>query len=167
MIDVYLTKEEIDSALNFVNAMRHDKKEHSVVDKKFDAKNTSWAVNLMGYLGEVAVAKTYNVLTDSRVLTGGDAGYDLIINGKTVQVKTSITNQLIFNAKNLFSADYAILVQLIGDRTNPHIDSYFRIWGDISKEKFLDVCFEKDYGYGTRYVCNYSDLRQELNAITI
>jgi hypothetical protein len=163
MVDVHLSQDEIKSALNFVDAMRSDKVEHSVVDRKFDANNTSWAVNLMGHLGEKAVAKVYDVSVDDRVLTGGDEGYDLVINSKTVQVKTSVTNQLIFNAKHLFSADYAILVQLIGDRTQPHVDSYFKVWGDISKQKFLDVCFEKDYGYGTRYVCKQEDLGSELN----
>jgi hypothetical protein len=162
VVEVRLTQEEIDSSLAFVDAMRNDKQEHNVVDKKFDSKNTSWAVNLMGHLGEKAVAKVYDVAVDDRVLTGGDEGHDLVIKNKTVQVKTSITNQLIFNSKELFSADYAILVTLVGDRTQPHINSHFIVWGDISKDKFIDVCFEKDFGYGVRYVCNIEDLKQEL-----
>ena len=165
MVEIRLTQEEIDSSLAFVDAMRSDKKEHNVVDKKFDSKNSSWAVNLMGHLGEKAVAKVYEVAVDDRVLTGGDEGYDLVIKNKTVQVKTTITNQLIFNSKELFSADYAILVTLVGDRTQPHVNSHFVVWGDISKDKFIDVCFEKDFGYGVRYVCNIEDLSQELRGI--
>ena len=167
MVEVHLTKEEINSCLVFVEAMRNNKQEHNVIDKKFDSKNTSWAVNLMGYLGEKAVAKVYEVAVDDRVLTGGDEGYDLIINNKTVQIKTTTTNQLIFNSKELFSADYAILVTLVGDRTQPHIDSHFIIWGDISKNKFNEVCFEKDFGYGIRYVCNMEDLEQELRTVNV
>jgi hypothetical protein len=167
MVEVHLTKEEINSCLVFVEAMRNNKQEHNVIDKKFDSKNTSWAVNLMGYLGEKAVAKVYEVAVDDRVLTGGDEGYDLIINNKTVQIKTTTTNQLIFNSKELFSADYAILVTLVGDRTQPHIDSHFIIWGDISKNKFNEVCFEKDFGYGIRYVCNMEDLGQELKTVNV
>jgi hypothetical protein len=163
MIEVYLTPDEIDSSLMFVGAMRKDKQAYNVTDRKFDANNTSWAVNLMGHLGEKAVAKVYAVSVDDRVLTGGDAGYDLIINGKTVQVKTTVTRQLIFNSKESFSAEYAILVTLIGERTQPHINSHFIVWGDISQKKFLEICFEKDFGYGLRYVCNSSDLGQELN----
>jgi hypothetical protein len=117
----------------------------------------------MGYLGELAAAKVYNTKTDDRVLTGGDAGHDLVIDGKTYQVKTTVTKELIFNSKELFSADYAILVTLIGDRTQPHINSQFIVWGDISKEKFLQVCYEKDYGYGVRYVCQIDDLVQVGN----
>lgn len=167
MVKVHLTKEEINSCLVFVEAMRNNKQEHNVVDKKFDSKNTSWAVNLMGYLGEKAVAKVYEVAVDDRVLTGGDEGYDLVINNKTVQIKTTTTNQLIFNSKELFSADYAILVTLVGDRTQPHINSHFIIWGDISKDKFNDVCFEKDFGYGIRYVCNIENLGQELRKVNV
>ena len=163
MIKVYLTPDEIDSSLTFVGDMRKDKQAYNVRDRKFDVNNSSWAVNLMGHLGEKAVAKVYAVSVDERVLTGGDAGYDLIINGKTVQVKTTVTKQLIFNSKESFSADYAILVTLIGDRTQPHINSYFIVWGDISQEKFLSICFEKDFGYGLRYVCNSSHLGWELN----
>jgi hypothetical protein len=167
MITVYLTPDEIDSSLIFIGAMRKDKQEFNVTDRKFDAKNTSWAVNLMGHLGERAVAKVYGVSVDDRVLTGGDAGHDLIINGKTVQVKTTITRQLIFNSRQSFSAEYAILVTLVGDRTQPHIDSHFIVWGDISQEKFLNICFEKDFGYGVRYVCNLEDLGQELKAVPL
>jgi len=165
--EVYLTQDEINDCLNFVDAMRKDKQEHQVTDRKFDANNTSWAVNLMGHLGEKAVAKIYDVLVDDRVLTGGDSGHDLVINGKTVQVKTTITRQLIFNAKELFSADYAILVTLIGDRTQPHVNSHFIVWGDISKDRFLEICTEKDFGYGVRYVCNIDDLSNELSTEVI
>jgi hypothetical protein len=166
MTEVYLSDTEIQDALNFVDAMRQDKKEYNVTDKKFDANNTSWAVNLMGHLGEKAVAKVYNVSVDDRVLTGGDEGHDLVINGKTIQVKTTVTRQLIFNSKELFTADYAILVTLVGDRTQPHIDSHFIVWGDISRDRFLEVCYEKDYGYGVRYVCNTNDLSRDLDGIS-
>ncbi len=163
MVEVELTPEEIESSLQFVDAMRKDKQEFNVTDKKFDAKNTSWAVNLMGYLGELAAAKVYKTTTDDRVLTGGDAGHDLVIDGKTYQVKTTVTKELIFNSKELFTADYAILVTLVGDRTQPHINSRFIVWGDISRDKFLQVCYEKDFGYGVRYVCEIDDLVQVTN----
>jgi len=157
-MEIILDKKEIDEALNFVNTMRQDKVQYKVIDRKFDAKNTSWAVNLMGYLGEKAVAKAYQVPVDNRVLTGGDEGHDLVINGKKIQVKTSTLDKLIFNALELFTADYAILVTLIGDRQQPHINSKFKIWGAISKEDFKQVCYQKDYGYGMRFVCNTEHL---------
>lgn len=156
--EVTLDQQEIDEALHFVSSMRQDKTDYKVIDRKFDAKNTSWAVNLMGHLGEKAVAKAYKVPVDDRVLTGGDEGYDLIINNKKIQVKTSTLNKLIFNALELFTADYAILVTLIGDRQQPHINSKFKIWGGISKEDFIQVCYQKNYGYGMRFVCNAEHL---------
>lgn len=161
-MEVVLSQEEIDDALDFVNQMRTDKVEHNVVDKKFDAKNTSWAVNLMGYLGEKAVAKAYSVPVDRRVLTGGDEGYDLVINNHKIQVKTSTLDKLIFNALELFTADYAVLVTLIGDRQQPHINSRFKIWGAISREDFMRVCYKKDYGYGVRYVCDVEHIGKAL-----
>jgi hypothetical protein len=151
---VYLTQEEINNSLKFVEEMREDKHEHSVKDKKFDAKNTSYAVNLMGHLGEQAAARVYGGTVDTSVRTGGDDGYDLHIGGLRYQVKTSTTRDLIFNAPELFSADRAILVTLIGDRTQPHIGSYFIVWGHISRERFMEVFRYHDYGYGKRLVCS-------------
>jgi len=153
---VYLSPEEIRQSLNFVDLMREDKIKHSVIDKKFDAKNTSYAVNLMGHLGEQAASKVYGGVVDTVVRTGGDDGKDLLINGLRYQVKTSTTNSLIFNSADLFNSDYAILVTLVGDRTQPHIDSHFVVWGDISRERFMEVFQYKDYGYGKRLVCSCS-----------
>jgi hypothetical protein len=162
---VQLTDEQIHQAIQFIDEMRSDKIEKSVIDKKFDQKNTSYAVNLMGYLGEVAVASVLNVDTDNTVRTAGDSGYDLVFNNKTIQVKTSTLPSLIFNALELFTADVAVLVQLIGDRQNPHIDSQFAILGWISKEEFNKNYYTKDYGYGIRFVIDADKLNTELMEI--
>ena len=155
---VRLTEEEILNSLNFVNNMREDKYEHSVKDKKFDSKNTSYSVNLLGHLGEQAAARVYGGDVDTTVRTGGDAGYDLLIGGLKYQVKTSTTRDLIFNDAELFNADRAILVTLVGDRTQPHRDSEFIVWGHISKRKFMEVFRYHDYGYGKRLVCGIEHL---------
>lgn len=152
-IIITLTDKEIQDSLNFVNQMREDKHEHNVKDKKFDSKNTSYSVNLMGHLGECAASRVYGGRVDTTVRTGGDAGYDLIVGGLTYQVKTSTTRDLIFNAPELFSADRAILVTLVGDRTQPHINSKFIVWGHISRRKFMEVFTYRNYGYGDRLVC--------------
>lgn len=151
-IIVMLGQKDIDEAIEFIGVMRDDKVEHSVTDKKFDEKNTSYAVNLMGYLGEIAVARALNVEPDRTVRTGGDDGYDLVYNNKTIQVKTSTLPSLIFNSPDLFTADIAILVQLVGDRQNPHINAQYHILGQIRREDFEKRAYQKDYGYGTRYV---------------
>jgi hypothetical protein len=159
-----LTEEEINKAIAFVDAMRKDKIDYNVVDRKFDAKNTSYAVNLMGHLGEVAVAKFFNAPLDDEVKTGGDEGWDTIINGKRIQVKTSTLPKLIFNSLDLFVADYAILVQLIGERNTPHINSSFVIHGCISRDKFKEIYYEKDYGYGVRCVVD-SDKLDDITSL--
>lgn len=149
MIKVYLTQEEIQSSIEFADTLQKNK----VVDNKFDRNNSSWAVSLMGHLGEKAAAKVYGGIVDHSLLKGGDDGTDLTIDGIRYQVKTSTTTSLIFNAAHLFTADRAILVQLVGDKTQPHIDSHFLVWGDISKDEFLKHHYIKNYGYGDRLVC--------------
>ena len=149
MIKVYLSKEEIQSSIEFADKLQKNK----IVDKKFDRNNSSWAVSLMGHLGEKAAAKVYGGDVDHSLLKGGDSGTDLTIDDIKYQVKTSTTNSLIFNAAHLFTADRAIMVQLIGDKTQPHINSHFLVWGDISRGEFLKHHYIKNYGYGDRLVC--------------
>jgi hypothetical protein len=151
-VSVVLTADEIASALDFIDRMREDKRVYAVQDRKFDRNNSSYAVNLMGYLGEVAAAKLLNVSTDSEVRTGGDAGYDLTYNGLTIQVKTSTTTDLIFNSLSLFKADIAILVELEGDKTKPHVNAVYHVHGFITKEDFKSSYVVKNYGYGDRFV---------------
>lgn len=152
-IIITLTEQEIQDSLKFVNEMREDKHEHNVRDQKFDSKNTSYSVNLMGHLGERAAARVYGGSVDTTVRTAGDAGYDLYVGGLRYQVKTSTTRDLIFNAPELFNADRAILVTLVGDRTQPHRDSKFIVWGHISRRRFMEVFKYHNYGYGDRLVC--------------
>jgi hypothetical protein len=158
VIEVYLTLEEIQASIEFADNLQRNK----IVDKKFDRNNSSWAVSLMGHLGEKAAAKVYGGDVDHSLLKGGDNGTDLTIDGITYQVKTSTTKNLIFNAAHLFTADKAILVQLIGDKTQPHIDSHFIVWGDIPRERFMQVYKIKNYGYGDRLVCDTKDITKPL-----
>lgn len=156
MIKVYLTKEEIQASIAFADNLQKNK----VIDKKFDRNNTSWAVSLMGHLGEKAAAKVYGGNVDHSLLKGGDDGTDLTIDGITYQVKTSTTTSLIFNSWQDFIADKAILVQLIGDKTQPHINSHFLVWGDITKDRFQRHYHVKNYGYGDRIVCEMKWLEE-------
>jgi hypothetical protein len=159
-VKVYLTKEEIQRSINFATKLQANK----VIDKKFDARNSSYAVSLMGHMGETAASKVYGGLVDDSLFKGGDNGTDLEIDGVRYQVKTSTTNSLIFNSANLFVADRAILVTLVGDRTKPEIDSHFIVWGDISRDKFMKSYYTKNYGYGDRLVCEVKHLDEKISA---
>ncbi|CAB5221848.1 hypothetical protein UFOVP359_99 [uncultured Caudovirales phage] len=157
-IEVTFTKEEIDHAVSFIDKLTKDKAKNKVYDAKFDRNNTSYSVNLMGYLGELAAAKVLGIKTDTEIRTHGDEGFDLKLNSKTIQVKTSTLPELIFNRLNLFTADVGMLVQFQGDRTRPHINSVYHVIGYIKKEDFLKSYYTKNYGYGDRFVIGLSKL---------
>jgi hypothetical protein len=152
MIPIDLTEDDIMDVLRFVHRVRSKKKEHDVVDKKFDKNNSSYSVNLMGRLGEATVAKYLNVPTDNSITAGGDVGHDLSFNGLRIAVKTSTLHCLIFNKEDDFSADVAILVNFVGDKVLPHVDSWYYIMGWVDRQTFIDNHYKRDYGYGIRLV---------------
>jgi hypothetical protein len=158
-IEVELTEDEVQKSLDFVENMRRDKVHHNVTDRMFDRKNTSEGINIIGHLGEAAVAKVLGLTPDTSVLTGGDDGNDLTLGSTTIQVKTSVLPSLIFNAPELFKSDVAILAQYTGvDKTRSQEDPKFVVWGWIEREVFLVLHHKKDYGYGTRLVMGASML---------
>jgi hypothetical protein len=159
-VDIELTIDEIMDALRFVHLVRENKKQYEVTDKKFDRNNSSYSVNLMGQLGEMACGKGLGLQVDRTVTPSGDNGHDLSTAlGKNIQVKTSTLPQLIFNAPELFVSDYAVLVQFFGDKQLPHVDSKFTILGWTTRELFLANHYKHDYGYGIRLVMDASQLQ--------
>lgn len=169
-IIVHLTEDELMDSLRFIHRVRENKKQFEVVDRKFDKNNSSYSVNLMGRLGEVACARILGCQVDETISPSGDNGHDLLtVLGKSVQVKTSTLAQLIFNAPELFVSDIAVLVQFFGDKQLPHVDSYFDIKGWITREEFLAKHYLHDYGYGTRLVMDADqlhDMEELLNEIS-
>jgi len=157
-IAVKFSDEEIKEAVEFIDKLTMDKVSNSVYDQKFDKNNSSYAVNLMGYLGEMAAAKVLNVKTDNKIRTHGDDGFDLKLKGKTIQVKTSTLPELIFNRLNLFKADIGMLVQLEGDKTRPHLDATYHVIGYILKDDFINSYKVKNYGYGDRFTVGVGKL---------
>jgi hypothetical protein len=158
-IPVVFSDEEIKEAIEFIDKLTMDKLTNSVYDQKFDRNNSSYSVNLMGYLGEMAAAKVLKVKTDNKIRTHGDEGFDLKLNGKTIQVKTSTLPELIFNRLNLFKADIGLLVQLEGDKTRPHLNAVYHVIGYITKDDFINSYKKKNYGYGDRFTVGLNNLR--------
>lgn len=160
MAVIELTEDEIMNALRFIHRVRANKKEFDVTDRKFDKNNSSYSVNLMGRLGEVAASRLLGIPTDDSVTPSGDNGHDLIsVLGKSIQVKTSTLPQLIFNAPELFVSDVAVLVKFFGDKQLPHVDSLFDVIGWVTRENFLANHYLHDYGYGTRLVMDANQLQ--------
>jgi hypothetical protein len=159
-IRIILTEDEIIDSLRFVHRVRENKKQYEVTDKKFDKNNSSYSVNLLGQLGEVACARGLGLQVDRTISPSGDNGHDLVTSlGKNIQVKTSTLPQLIFNAPELFISDIAVLVQFYGDKQLPHVDSEFDLVGWVTREVFLANHYLHDYGYGTRLVMDANQLQ--------
>lgn len=72
----------------------------------------------VGILGEMAVAQWYNVAIDSSRYEFGDDGYDIVLWGKTVDVKTTATQkldlpELIVRANRELTADVYFLTHVL------------------------------------------------------
>ena len=159
-IEVILSEDELMDGLRFIHRVRENKKQYEVTDRKFDKNNSSYSVNLLGQLGEVACGRVLGLQVDRTISPSGDDGHDLRTDaGETIQVKTSTLPQLIFNAPHLFISDIAVLVQFFGDKQLPHVDGVFQVVGWIDRKTFLARCYPHDYGYGTRLVMDANQLK--------
>lgn len=152
-VDVRLSADEVAKCVAFTDLVWANKTEFGVVDRKFDRNNSSYSVSLMGKLGEVAACNVFGGELDWSVSPSGDDGSDTYLDGMSVQIKTSTRPLLIFNDAGCFSSDSAILVQLLGDRNCPESpESVWRVWGIVSRARFMRLCYEHDFGYGVRLV---------------
>ena len=90
---------------------------------------TDYETNLIGVMGEFAVAKHFGIKMDTAVsLTGDDKVTDLHIDGLRVQVKTRLAQRppiyLYFNSHSLFRADRAVCACVTGpDRKSTRLNS--------------------------------------------
>ena len=163
-VDIKLSQEQIDKAVDWCMNVRS----HKGKDLKFDVNNTSRGVDIMGRLGEIAASEVFGGEIDWSLHGGGDPGHDIYIFGKSAQVKTSSLPTLIFNDENQFIADVAILVQLIGTKTEPqNINNIWRVWGVVSKPKFMRLHIKKNYGYGERLILQANHLKSPNEFVQI
>ena len=61
-VDVVLTPDEVARCVAFTDLCVVNKSEFAVFDRKFDRRNSSYAVSLMGKLGEVAAARVFGCI---------------------------------------------------------------------------------------------------------
>lgn len=110
--------------------------------------------NEMGFRGELAFAKLYN-LKPTEVTVDADDGIDYVLDdGRTVDVKLSTYRNgfLIFDSFDKFKADIAVLAY------GSYNEDFVEIAGWISKEDFMSKCSERNFGYGTRKIVGKDDL---------
>lgn len=148
--DVHLTDNEL-AFCQIVAQIRNAPKEAAgVASKKMLATRSEADTHLMGICAEYAVASYCDVLPDVRSILQGDKGMpDLYVNGYSVEVKCRDRQgydfALMTDNPADFKAEMGVLVYKLSD-------AHFRIWGVISRKKFLEVAEVKDYGYGRRLV---------------
>ena len=118
--------------------------------------------NEMGFRGELAFAKLYN-LEPTDVTVYADDGIDYkLSDGRTVDVKLSTykNGDLIFDSFDKFKSDIAVLVYGSYDET------FVDIAGWVTKEEFIERCNERDYGYGMRKFLKKANLN-DMRTLTV
>jgi hypothetical protein len=148
MIAIPLSDEDIKYCKRM--AEERNNKNGNVQTRKKNKRLSDYAVNFQGLLGEVAFSKFMNIPLDEEINpNGGDKGYDFKIHDRTIDVKYSFRNGLIFSNNYRFKADIGILTKPF-DPKNTAIG--VKIIGWISKQSFKEKSIIQDFGYGK---CNF------------
>lgn len=101
-----------------------------------------------GLMGEVAVSRLLNLPVDETIYEHGDPGWDFVLYGTKIDVKTS-QGYLIVRDKSRFKADAIVLVNQ--EAREP---SVVRVQGFINREGFwAGPIFKEDFGHGGEDFC--------------
>jgi hypothetical protein len=118
--------------------------------------NTQAQADLLGVLGEYAVAKALKLPFDTTINLEGDGGStDLMLDSYDIQVKSTKykTGRLVFNNRKEIEADIFILCY-VDEQT-----SEVSILGYIRKQSINDCLVEMDLGHGKRLVVEQKHLK--------
>ena len=139
--------------------------------KEFVDGVSSFERHYIGALGEVAVCKHFGVRHPRAVVSGGDNGVDLVINGWKAQIKCRTylgkDPEIIFKTLDYFKADVCIATKL-------ESATKIAIVGCISRTRFRKIAEQKNYGYGDHWcvpetalddVCVITENRRQEQAI--
>ena len=106
-----------------------------------------------GVLGEMAYSKHYGVPLDTSVDAMGDCGTDLVILGRTVDVKTANYNPPILKVNSLrdIRSDLVALAYREDDR---------KIWlcGFSNRDTWMSHFYTEDFGHGKRVCLKHTHL---------
>ena len=136
---------------------RHFLKDIVIPNRKLERwNNTQYESDLLGVMGEYAVAKVLKIPIDTQINLNGDGGeVDLWLGGWSIQVKATKYNngRLVFNT--LEEIKSLIDVLTICDLKSKSVN----IVGYISHKDMLKKMYKKDLGFGDRYCVNQKDLK--------
>lgn len=153
---VTLTEVEKSWVVQWATAIYEASKEQNLVDVKMDASADSLQMDIVGFGGELAFAKMANQfpLTD----TDGPTRVDCVINGKSVDIKTTNLENgrlLVRPAHKLKPADAYVLI------TGSMDEGYtYRGWA-TAEQIFADENLT-DLGHGPTYALTQGELRGGL-----
>lgn len=167
---------------NMANKRQRHKKNMGVKTKKITKKYTDVQIDYFGLKGEYAVARFLELDLNLSIQAEGDGGVDMVYHDITIDVKTTATNDLIFNSDGDFKSNIAFLVrpQASGEfgiwldamPLDPYIKSgdfrarNMNIVGWATKATFIFTADVKDYGYGKRKVLAGVKLQKPQEFIT-
>jgi hypothetical protein len=123
---------------------QEQKRKRGQINQKI-SKSSDLEIEICGLRGEFSVAQYYNI--EPNLMTEADGGVDLIINGKTVDVKYTKygDGDLVFTSRSHFKADIAILAV---EETATRIE----LKGWIDRKRFLAEClYHKPHKEGERF----------------
>jgi hypothetical protein len=148
MMRVFLTQKELEECIfmgaETVRICKGQKANPRIKEDK--EKRSRASSNGLGFKGERAFARAFK-LEPTQVTVHADDGIDYVLaDGRTVDVKaTGLKDKdLIFDSFDSFRSDIGVL-----GYSHDYMDCVdFLGW--ITKERFMEVCDEKDYGHGLR-----------------
>ena len=114
-------------------------------------------INLEGQMGEVAVCRYLGLDYCPKVHLHGDGGVDYHYRGRSLQVKSTQTNYLLFPKLEQMNCDYAILCAPSRDKGNL---VFIRGW--VSRDGWLSLNKRKELIPG---IISYGVSREQLNPI--
>lgn len=137
---------EIDIYRRLAEMRFFPKRQAGVVNQLVAKKLEGVENEMLGILGEAAVAEFVGARIHSDASLYGDGGVsDLEVNGKTIQVKTSWHRHggLLFMNRFKFKADVAVL-----SVTNKKLDGLVKVVGWTTRQQFMERAVDRDLGYG-------------------
>jgi len=146
----------------YADARGASKRAFSIDSSKIDKNQTQFEVDYHGMMGEFAVTKWLGIDFDRDInLTGDGQVADVVVNGKTIQIKTTtftgLDRCLIFNDLEDVRADIIVLCG-IKSATSVELIGYTDLAG------FENNFIIKNFGYGQR-VCLSEDLLYSINTL--
>lgn len=142
---------------------RHFLKDIVIPDRDMERWcNTQREADMIGVMGEYAVAKYLKIPFDTTINLEGDGGeFDMYLGDWTMQVKSTKypTGRLVFNTMDEVKA--LIYVLAVCDIKSKSVD----IVGYISHNELIKGLYQKDLGHGVRY-CIEQDKLKDISWLT-